>query len=73
MWLEGSSECLLRGSVAPGGAGAGGREGRQAAARHLCRPLCWQLSSPCTTAIQRLVLGVQMSFQMPSAPHTKKQ
>lgn len=76
MSLEESSECLLHGSgsLAPrrSEAGRGGGQGGQRA-HHLCRPLCWQPSSPCIAVIQRLVLGVQMSFQMPSAPLTKKQ
>lgn len=75
MSLEESSERLLHisGSVAPRSeaGGAGGQGGQWA--HHLCRPLCWQPSSPCIAVIQRLVLGVQMSFQMPSAHRTKKQ
>lgn len=58
-WLRGPQE-------ERGLGGAGGQGGQRA--HHLCRPLCWQLSSPCIAVIQSLVLGMQMSFQMPSAP-----
>lgn len=49
-----------------------GSAGRAGSGRTICgRPLCWQPSSPSIAAIQRLVLGVQMSFQMPSAPRPR--
>lgn len=64
---------LLRGMVAPEGVRARrGGSGRAGSGRTICgRPLCWQPSSPSISAIQCLVLGVLMSFQMPSAPRTR--
>lgn len=61
---------LLHGVVAPGRARAG-RGGAGSGCTICGHPLCWQPSSPSITVIQRLVLGVQMSLQMPGAPRTR--
>lgn len=64
--LEGSAECPPGSPFPPTwhGSPQEEQEGCGAGRRHtICgRPLCWQQSSPCVAVIQRLVLGMQMSF-----------
>lgn len=72
--MEESSECPHGAPMPPAWCGGPQEErglGGAGRAHHLRPPLCWQPSSPCIAVIQCLVLGVQMSFQMPSAPRTR--